>query len=166
MMIRFALALTLSAAGCGIADFDVTQSIPSQTISGSPLGGLLPSLLNAPLALTIDSDIKARDTGPIDSINLSSMDLHITTSGADWSFVSSVDVSVSSTKSGSSLATVKVATVSNPGAVTTMRFQPVSGVNLVPYINEGSQMSADATGTEPSQDVTFDGAATFHVHPF
>ncbi len=158
--------VTCLAAGCGIADFNVTQDIPAQTIAGSPLGGLLPSFLNAPLTVTIEQDIKAKDTGPIDSVSLSSMKLVISTPGADWSFVQSVAVNIASTKSGTTLASVNIANVANPGAVTTMKFTPVSGVNLIPYINEGAQLTANATGMQPPQDVTYSGNAVFRVHPF
>jgi hypothetical protein len=169
---RRLIALTMLVAGCGIADFDVTQTVPSQmiqgsqTIQGSVVGGILPGLFEMPLDVTIQSDIQAHDTGPIQEVTLSSMQLVITApAGQTWSFVTSIDVYVASTKSGSTLPKVKVATVVNPGNVTTMSFTPVPGVNLIPYINEGSQMTADASGSQPSQDVTFDGEAVFHVHP-
>jgi hypothetical protein len=157
--------LVVAAAGCGIADFDVDQSVPSQMIQGSGLPSPLAAIFPLPLSLDISSKIKAQDTGPIDGVTLKSLALDITSSGGDWSFVMSVDVFVSSTKSGSTLPRAKIASVSSPGAVRTLTFQVESSVNLKSYIDEGSQVDSSGTGTQPTQDVTYDGKAVFTVHP-
>ncbi|TMQ07376.1 MAG: hypothetical protein E6J90_43515 [Deltaproteobacteria bacterium] len=112
----------LALAGCGITDFDVEQPVQEQTIQGSGIPAPLAAIFPLPLSLDLDAKIKAKDTGPIDSVSLSSLSLHITSSASDWSFVTSVDVSVSSTRSGTSLPKVKIASVSSPGAVQTMNF--------------------------------------------
>jgi hypothetical protein len=105
------------------------------------------------------------DTGPISSVTLKSLDLTITSSGADWSFVTEIDVSVSSTKSGSSLPKVEIAHVTSPGKVTDLQFVVDPTVDLNPYINEGSEVDAQGSGSAPSTNVTYDGAGTFTVHP-
>jgi hypothetical protein len=159
------LWLSITAlAGCGIADFDVEQPVPRQTIQGSGIPAPLAAIFPLPLNLDLDSKIKAKDTGPIDSVTLSSLTLHITSSG-DWSFVKSIDVSVESTKAGTALPKRKIASVSMPGAVQTLTFVVEHGVNLKPYIDEGSQVDSTGTGTQPTQDVTFDGQGVFTVHP-
>jgi len=164
-MVR-ALALCLViAAGCGIADFDVDQPVPAQTIPGSGLPAPLAAVFPLPLNLDISSKIKAQDTGPIDGVTLSSLTLDITSTGGDWSFVMSVDVFVSSTKSGSTLPKVKIASVTSPGAVRTLNFHVESGVNLKSYIDEGSQVDSSGSGTQPTQDVSYDGKSVFTVHP-
>jgi len=156
----------LFVAGCGVADFDVNQSIPAQTVQGSSLPGPLAQLFPIPLSLNISQQIAAMHTGPIDSVTLKSLDLDITTpASADWSFVTSIDVFVSSAMQGSSLPKVKIATVSSPGKVRTIDFTIEAGVNLKPYIDEGSNVEGDSTGNAPAQDVTFDGSSSFHVHP-
>jgi hypothetical protein len=154
----------IAAAGCGIADFDVEQPVPAQTIQGSGLPAPLAAIFPLPLNLDISSKIKARDTGPIDGVTLSSLTLDISSSGGDWSFVSSIDVFVSSSKSGSGLPRAKIASVASPGAVRTLSFR-VEGVNLKPYIDEGSQVDSAGMGTQPTQDVTFSGKGVFTVHP-
>ena len=154
----------IAAAGCGIADFDVEQPVPAQTIQGSGLPAPLAAIFPLPLDLDISSKIKARDTGPIDGVTLSSLTLDITSSGGDWSFVTSIDVFVASTKSGSTLPRTKIASVASPGAVRTLSFR-VEGVNLKPYIDEGSQVDSAGMGTQPTQDMTFDGQGVFTVHP-
>lgn len=159
------MACVLAAlAGCGITDFDVEQPIQAQTIQGSGIPAPLAAIFPLPLSLDLESKIKAKDTGPIDGVTLSSLTLHITSAG-DWSFVKSIEVSVASTKAGTALPKVKIASVAMPGAVQTLDFSVEHGVNLKPYIDEGSQVDSSGTGTQPTQDVTFDGKGVFTVHP-
>ena len=66
----------------------------------------------------------------------------------------------------STLPQIVVASAGGPGAVTELDFTPTANINLVPYINEGAQLTASATGTPPANAVTFDGQFTLHVHPF
>ena len=155
----------MTIAGCGIADFDVDQPVPAQTIQGSGLPAPLAAIFPLPLSLDISSKIKARDTGPIDGVTLSSLTLNITSSGGDWSFVNTIEVSVASTKSGTALPKAKIASVSMPGAVRTLSFHVEGGVNLKPYIDEGSLVDSSGSGTQPSQSVSFDGKGVFTVHP-
>lgn len=167
---KLALACVL-AAGCGVTDFDIDQPVQEQMISGSPIPGPLQVLFPLPLNIDISAQIKAKDTGPIDSVTLKSLTLSITKTDEpsgdsdDWSFVTSVDVFVSSTKSGSTLPKVKIAHVTSPGAVRDMKFAIDGGVNLKPYIDEGSQVDGQSSGNAPPDDVSYDGVATFTVHP-
>ena len=100
--------LMTMTAGCGIADFDIEQPVQQQTIRGSGIPAPLAAIFPLPLNLDLESKIKAKDTGPIDSVTLSSLTLHITSSG-DWSFVTTIDVSVESTRAGTTLPKVKPA---------------------------------------------------------
>ena len=167
---KLALACVL-AAGCGVTDFDIDQPVQEQMISGSPIPGPLQVLFPIPLNVDISAQIKAKDTGPIDSVTLKSLTLSITKTDEpsgdsdDWGFVTSVDVFVSSTKSGSTLPKVKIAHVTSPGAVRDMKFELEGGVNLKPYIDEGSQVDGQSSGNAPPDDVSYDGVATFTVHP-
>ena len=165
-MRSFALVLTaLQLVGCGIADFDVSQPIPAETVQGSPLPGPLAALFPIPLSLDLSQQIKSMDTGPISSVTLKSLTLTITSSGADWSFVDEIDVYVASTQSGSSLPMVEIAHVTSPGSVTTLTFVVDASVNLNPYIDEGSEVSGQGSGQAPSSSVTYDGEGVFTVHP-
>lgn len=155
-----------SVTACGIADFDVSQAVPSQTIPGSSVPAPLAGIFPLPLNLDLDSKIKSHDTGPIDSVTLSSLTLQITSTGGDWSFVSKIDVFVESAKAGSTLPKTKIASVASPGAVRSLAFDVDGSVNLKPYIEEGSQVDSSGTGTQPTQDVTFNGTSVFTVHPF
>lgn len=159
------LVMLAALAGCGIADFDVTQPIPEQTIAGSPLPGPLATLFPIPLNLDISQQIKAMDTGPIGGVHLSSLELSLTSSGGDWSFVDEIDVFVSSTKSGTTLPKVEIAHVTSPGAVRTLHFKVDGGVDLKPYIDEGSEVDGQSSGHAPMQDTSYDGQGVFTVHP-
>ena len=160
--------LCLLVGGCGIANFDITQPIPEQMIPGSPLPGPLAALFPFPLDVDIGSQIKAMDTGPINSVTLSSLELTITATDqpmGDWSFVTEIDVYVSSTKSGSTLPKTPIAHITSPGAVQTMTFDVDGSVDLNPYINEGSQVDGESTGSAPPNSVSYDGQGVFTVHP-
>jgi hypothetical protein len=156
--------LTSQLAACGITDFNVTQPVPSQTVPRSPLPGPLAAVFPIPLALDISQQIKSMDTGPISSVTLNSLTLTIMSAG-DWSFVSEIDVYVSSTKSGSTLPRVEIAHVTSPGPVTTLSFDVDASVDLNPYINEGSEVDGAGSGDAPAMDVTYDGQGVFTVHP-
>lgn len=165
------LSIAFGSAACGLANFDVDQDIPEQTIDGSPLPDVFDMFFEFPLMIDIESKIKAKETGPIDWVHLTSLELVITDAARpagdsdDWSFVRSVDVFVQSTRQGSSLPRVRVARASSPGPVTVMQFDPDSDINLVPYINEGSQMTTEAEADVPPDDVSFRGRAVFEVNP-
>jgi hypothetical protein len=165
------LVVLAGLAGCGVADFDIDQPILEQRVAGSQLPGPLAALFPLPLSIDISSKIKEMETGPIDSVTLSSLTLSITATEQpsgdtdDWSFVESIHVFVKSSKEGSTLPRVEIASVSNPGAVTTLDFKVESGVDINPYVNEGSVVEADSAGTVPNDDVSYDGKAVFTVHP-
>lgn len=166
---RLVISLLL-CTGCGIADFDISQPVPEQEVQGSPLPGPLATLFPIPLNLDLSSKIKAQDTGPIDSVTLSSLELAITPTDEpagdsdDWSFVTSIDVFVSSSKSGTTLPKVKIAHVTSPGAVQTFSFE-LESVNLKPYVDEGSVVDAESSGNAPADAVSYDGQGVFTVHP-
>lgn len=159
------LALIL-VTGCGIADFDIDQPIVEQQVQGSPLPGPLATLFPLQLDLDISQKIKAMDTGPIDSVTLKSLSITITKTDEpsgdtdDFSFIDEVHLYVSSTN----LPKVEIAHASHPGAVRTFDFE-IDDVDLKPYIDAGGTVDSTGSGTAPPDDVSFDGASTFTVHP-
>jgi hypothetical protein len=163
--------LCVALAGCGVTDFDIDQPVVEQMVQGSPIPGPLQVLFPLPLNIDISAQIKAMHTGPIDSVTLKALTLSITKTDEpsgdsdDWSFLTSVDVFVSSTKSGTTLPKVKIAHVASPGPVRDCKFALDGSVNLKPYIDEGSQVEGMSSGNAPPDDVSYDGLATFTVHP-
>lgn len=174
-MKRFACILPcvfgVSLGACGIADFDIDQPIPEQRIQGSPIPSPLQGLFPIPLDLDLSQEIAAQDSGPIDSVTLSSLRLSITDTDRpsgdsdDWAFVDEIHVFVSSSKDGTALPRVEIASASAPGAVETIEFTIAPGVNLKPYIDEGSVVDSEGRGDLPPDAVSYDGLAVFTVHP-
>jgi len=124
-----------------------------------------------PVAIDIQEQIEAMETGPIDSIHLRSLTLTITTTAEgtsdldDFDFIDHVDLYVESTVAGSSLERLRVASLTDPGPVRSASFEVIPGINLLPYVNEGSQMTASGAASVPPDDVTYDGVAVFRVRP-
>ena len=165
---RASLLCFVVAAGCGALPFDVDQDIPEQRVAGSPLGGLLPAFL-APVPLTIDlsAETQKRDTGPAKSATLKSIRFsatpHSNPSG-NFDFVDEIHIYVDS-QNDPSLPKKEIASLKPvPKGQTTIHLQVVSGIDLLPYINKGAEITATATGHQPSQDFTYDGHVTITVH--
>lgn len=165
------LALALLVTGCGITDFDLSQPVPEQRVQGSGIPAPIAGLFPLPLNLDLSAQIQKQTTGPIDSVTLSRLTLDITDtdrpSGDDdtWEFVDEIHVFVRSSVEGSSLPRVEIASVVEPGAVTSMEFDVESSVDLKPYVDEGSVVESEASGTIPTDDVSYDGEGVFTVHP-
>lgn len=161
----------LVLAGCGITDFDITQPVPEQEVQGSGIPAPIAALFPLPLSLDLSAQIQRQTTGPIDSVTLRSLELSITAtrrpSGDDdtWEFVDEIRVFVRSSVDGSSLPRVEIASVREPGAVSTLVFDVDTSVDLLPYVEEGSVVDSEASGTIPADDVSYDGEGVFTVHP-
>lgn len=165
------IAITLAlAAGCGAISFDVSQSVPEQTVQGSPLGGLLPSFLPQPFPVTINvqQETAKRSTGPAHSANLKQVQFQITphaSPSGNFDFVDEIHIFVAPSQSSSSLPMVEIAALKPvPKGQTTIDLTIVPGIDLLPYINAGATISASATGHQPTQTVTYDGSVVVTVH--
>jgi hypothetical protein len=165
------LLVLVMFAGCGITDFDISQDVPEQEVQGSGIPAPIAALFPLPLSLDLSAEIAKQTTGPIDSVTLSSLELSITDTrrpGGDtdtWEFVDEIHVFVKSSVAGSTLPRVEIASIVSPGAVTTMSFAVESSVDIKPYVDEGSIVESEASGTVPADDVSYDGEGVFTVHP-
>src|SRR5581483_11013781 len=131
-----AVGLVPAIGGCGLIAFDVDQDLPEQTIQGNPLGGILPQALAATP--------------------------HAMPSG-NFDFVDEIHVFIDSP--GSSLPKKEIANLAPvPKGQTTINLAVTPGIDLLPYINAGAEITATATGRQPSQDFHFDGHVTITVH--
>jgi hypothetical protein len=164
----FAAASLLALGGCGLIAFDVDQDLPEQTIQGNPLGGVLPGAVGSPFALNVDlkTETQKRNTGPASSANLSALRFTATPHAApagNFDFVDEIHVFIDSP--GSPLPKKEIASLKPvPKGQTTINLAVTSGVDLLPYINAGAEITATATGRQPSQDFHFDGHVTITVH--
>jgi hypothetical protein len=169
--LAFLSSCAVLAAGCGITDFDITQPVPEQRIAGSGIPAPIAALFPIPLDLDLSAEIQKQTTGPIGSVTLASLQLTITATDRptgdsdDWSFVDEIHVFVKSSAQGSSLPRVEIASATAPGAVTTLAFEVDGEIDLKPYVDEGSIVESTASGTAPSDAVSYDGSGVFTVHP-
>lgn len=160
-----------SMVGCGIADFDIDQPVPEQQVQGSGIPAPLAALFPLPLSLDLAAEIAKQTTGPIDSVTLASLRLDITATSRpaddadDWAFVDDIRVFVKSSQTGSTLPRVEIAHVTAPGPVVRLEFEIEGGVNLKPYVDQGSVVETEGRGSLPADDVSYDGVAVFTVHP-
>jgi hypothetical protein len=162
--------LLLAITACGLDEFDIDQPVPEQAIQGSGIPAPLAALFPLPLDLDLQAKIdEQEDAGSVDKITLASLRLTITPTrkpagdSDDWSFVESVEVFVESTRSGTALPKVKIASVASPGAVEVMEFDVERGVDLRPYVEEGAMVDTLGSGTIPVDDVSYDGLGVFTV---
>ena len=149
-------------AGCGKLGFDVGQDLQEQRVTGSALGGILPSFLAAPIPLQVDlkAETEKRNTGPASHAYLKSLTLSATPRSApsgNFDFLESVHIYVAQ-RGGGTLPKVEIATLQPvPKGQTTVSFVIVPDVDLLPYINVGAEITATASGRQPQKDFTFDG---------
>jgi len=155
-------------AACAIG-FDVPYDIPQQTVPGDAVSHAAGTLLSGspvnPFALNVNlqQEEQANHVSVISHVHLSSLELDITSGGGDcFDFVSSVTISVSSTKSGTTLQPAVIATGSNPGCVKKFVLSPTS-VDLKPYIDEGASVTSEGQGVPPDHSETFNGKLVLHA---
>ena len=158
-MSRLTILVALLSSGCGALAFDVESAVAEQTVAGSPLGGILPSFIPAPIPLMIDvrAETQKRGTGPATSANLKALSFSATPAAmpsGNFDFVDEIHISIAA----QSLPKVEVARLAPvPKGKTTIDLEVVPGVDLLPYVNAGAQLSATATGRQPTMTFTFDG---------
>lgn len=165
MMRKILVAVALLTSACGAIGFDVSQPIPQQTIQGNALGALLPSFLPTPFAININvkQEEQQHNTGPATSANLKSLTFqalpHTMPSG-NFDFVDEIHIFVAA----SNLPMLEIATLKPiPKGLTTLDLNVVQGVNLLPYINAGATISAQASGHQPAQDFSYDGTVVITI---
>jgi len=174
MFARFLLALTfIHLTGCAsVGGFEIGQALPERTVAGNPVGGLLGGFVDVPIPLEVDvaAQTAARDTGPATAMRLTDLRLQITATEEpagdtdDFAFIESAEVFVQGAQADSSLPRVRVATASQPAeGARELVFETDSTVDLLPYANEGAELTAEAMGTAPPDDVSFDGSITLAV---
>jgi hypothetical protein len=164
------LALAL-LPGCGLISFDIERDLPEQRVNGSIVSSLLDGLIDNPIPMDIDleQEIAARDAGAACGATLTSLTFSITPTGVgsgdqdDFDFVEAVTLHVQSSLASSSLPKRTLADLDPvPRGATTLSLDP-SGVDLLPYIEEGAVITSEARGSSPPDDVTFVGRYVVEV---
>ncbi len=161
--LRVALWSLLGLVGCGAVHFDLTRPIPEHTIAGSTVGGLLPSFIQEPFSLDIDLkyETQRQGTGPATQAFLKSVQLQITSpASGTFDFLEEVHLYISAP----SLQKTEIASAKAiADGQQTLDFAIVSSLDLLQYLNAGAELSATATGTQPTQETRFDGTVVIDV---
>jgi hypothetical protein len=154
-------ACLVAVAACGLIKFDVDQSIPEQTIPGSPLGAALPpTLFTIPLQVDIDSSLKAHGAGAASGAYLKAVTLTVTAPpGATFDFLDSISLSIASPGQ----MEVELTRLSPVPAGGTVTLTPSARVNLLPYIKSGATITTRAVGRPPAQEIKFNGKVTITI---
>src|SRR5262249_48138941 len=105
-------------------------------------------------------------TGPARSAQLKSLTLSATPKdkpSGTFDFLQEVHIYVAA-RGNSSLQRVEIARLAPvPKGQTTLTFTIVPDVDLLPHINAAAELPADATGTQPQQDFTYNGQVVITV---
>ncbi len=154
---------------CGSIPYDVSEDLPEQKVQGSPLGGLLGGFFanNMPITIDVSEQLAKHDTSLIHSATLKSLRFDATPPtmpSGNFDFVDVIHISVDA-PSNTALPRVEIANLDPvPTSETTIELHVVKGVDLLPYIRAGAQISATASGTAPTQDFTFTGRVVITIH--
>jgi hypothetical protein len=156
----------LGAVGCGKISFDVSQDIPPTMIMGVPSSMVLTGeTAPQPLTLDIMAETNMRHTGPASSAYLKELTFTITQpTGGTFYFASEVHIYLVPINPMSSLPMVEIAKLNPIPNDNTVRLEPVPGVDMLPYSNEGANITAAATGYYPTEDTTYVGHVVVTVH--
>jgi hypothetical protein len=164
------LAVSWQAACGGPVEFDLVQTIAQERVMGNPAGGALMSFLPTPVDLTANvqqAAVAHKANTPVISVALTALQFQAQMTGASpstFDFLQTLSVSVGSTRANTTLAQQLVATLAGPpGKSVSINLNPIPTANLLPFLSEGAHLTASATGTQPSQDVTYTGSLTIHV---
>jgi hypothetical protein len=150
---------------CGLIKFDVEQDLQPQTVQGNILAGPLGAFVAQPFPINIDvaSEVQKRGTGPATKAQLKSLTFAIVPHNmpnGNFDFITEAHLFVEApglTKT----ELAKLAPV--PRGQTNLSFDVVPNINLLPFINAGCTISATASGTQPTHDITFDGHIVVEV---
>lgn len=165
----------LSASGCGVLDFDISQSLPPQDVAGNPVAAAAGNLIDAtglfanPFTFDVDyrSEQKARETGPIDAVRLKAFKLTLDPGSPtqDFDWLEEVHVFIESRRPETTLRRMEIATFLGPQrGKKELDFQ-VTGFNIKPYVDEGTRVSSEARARVPAANVRFGGTVVFKISP-
>lgn len=158
------MLITLAISGCGVTRFGTGYDIEERTVPGSVAGALLgDDEVELPLAIDVTTETTARGTGPARHIYLTSFTLSVTSTSEpsgdtdDLGFIDRIEVFVESTQQGSTLPRMRIASLDPaPDGQRTLSLDG-DGVDLLPYVREGSRLMASAVGSSPDDDTSYDG---------
>jgi hypothetical protein len=159
------LVAGIVAAGCGLGSFDVTESVPAQTVPGTSSGAAAqPSAFET--TMTLSANDLPRGSSLVDSVTLSSVSFNVMQpAGGTFDFVQNVTLSIYS-PTNASLAEKQIATGQPTSGSGKLDLAPTDSVDLLPYVKAGAVVRAVGTGSAPANTTTFNGNVVLTVHLF
>ena len=158
----------VGATGCSSATFDITQDVPASMIMGDPTSSMMAlagSGTPQPLPIDINAATNMRHTGPATSARLKQLTFTITQpAGGTFYFVNYVAIALVPQSPTSTLPSQIIAVLKPVPAANTIALDPVPGIDMLPYTNEGADIKAEATGFLPPEDTTYVGRVVIEVH--
>lgn len=156
------------AVGCSFAvGFDLPYDVPELTVPGDPAAHASATPYDgstAPFAIDVDLSqaVRPSQASSVSTVRLASITFTITNASGCFDFVDTVELSIESTKAGSTLPPAVVATGAHPGCVETVALVPTT-LNVRPYLVEGASVRVTGSGVPPANAVTFDGHVVLHA---
>ena len=163
------LALIFPAMhACGSFDFTVDRELAEVFIPGATTVGQRSARLSSDVfgAQSWDEPLPQVPS----AIFVDSFRLHITETGLSspsdedsFAWLEKVVFYLEPTKAGSLLPKAPIAFGATPGAVSEFTLTTNQALDLVPYILEGFQITSEAQGRAPTDDVTIRGTVSLSV---
>lgn len=166
--------LGLAATGCQPEAFDVTIDLPEQRQVGQA-GGTLSTLLPTPFVFTVNLSDEARihNANPPRQAFIKDFSLVITGTSRGigdidtFDCLNTAEFFIEPTRVGSVLQRVKVADIpSKEGPAGQIAPRLVSNLDILPLLQEGARLVSTATGSTPTDDVSYNGTIVLGVNVF
>ena len=168
------LLLGLSVAGCQADSFNVTIDVTEQRQVGQ-VGGTISTLLPTPFvfAVNLNDEAKIRNANPPRQAFIKDFTMVITGTARPvgdidtFDYLNTAEFFVEPTRAGSVLQKVKVADIpAKEGPAGQISPRLVSNLDLLPLLQEGARLTSTATGSTPSDDVTYSASIVLGVDVF
>jgi hypothetical protein len=165
------------AVHCGPIGFDIAKDIPEQTVQGNAAANLagqqLPAGTLMPMAISVDiaAESRARNV-PIARLLVKSFALNITSTAMppgdadDFAFIRTATIVIECTGGSCAGQTQQVGTAVGVAGSSTMAFTINPGVNIKPFIENGSRITLQADAIPPPDDTSFSARLVLRAEPF
>ncbi len=164
----------LSVAGCQTSAFDVTIDVAEQRQVGQA-GGTISTLLPTPFVFSVNlsDEAKIRKANPPRQAFIKDFTIAITGTARPvgdidtFDYLSHAEFFVEPTRVGSVLQRLKVADIpAKEGPAGEISPRLVSNLDILPLLQEGARLTSTATGSTPTDDVTYTAKIVLGVDVF
>ncbi len=163
----------LFASGCQTSAFDLTLNITEQRQPGGT--GTISTFLPTPYVVIVSlaDEAKIRGTNPPKKAYIKDLSFAITSTARPvgdidtFDYLNTVEFFLEPTRIGSQLQKLKVADIpSKEGPAGEISPRLTSNLDILPLLNEGARLTATATGSLPSDEISYNGELVIGVDVF